>query len=116
MFGSKIFFFALFLVWGMNSLAQAEEKLAETPGELLYLTHCGACHSEQIHWRKQKLATDWPSLKAQVRRWQAVIGLNWSEEEISDVAHYLNAIHYGFKVTEQKGISQGQKANQLLHQ
>lgn len=31
-------------------------------GELLYNTHCVACHSTKMHWRDQRLATDWKSL------------------------------------------------------
>lgn len=27
-------------------------------GELLYATHCIACHSDKVHWRDKKLVTD----------------------------------------------------------
>ena len=64
--------------------------------ELLYSTHCIACHSREVHWRQKKLATDWASLIAQVRRWAGNAGLGWSDDEIADVAHYLNAVHYRF--------------------
>jgi mono/diheme cytochrome c family protein len=114
MIESNKLIFALCLLWGANGLAHAEEKLGEPQGELLYSTHCKACHTEKIHWREQKLAADWPSLKAQVRRWQASIGLGWSEEEITAVAHYMNALHYRFKVTDQKDISQGENPNHVL--
>lgn len=86
----------------MNTLAFA--RTGESRGELLYATHCNACHSSEIHWREKKLATDWDSLKVQVRRWQANIGLNWSEEEVTEVAHYLNKLHYAFPVTGRKSM------------
>lgn len=108
--------FALCLLWGAHTLAHAQAKHSEERGELLYSTHCNTCHTSEVHWRKQKLATDWSSLKVQVRRWQANIGLVWSEEEIADVANYLNAVHYRFTVTEQKDISQLKKAEQVLRQ
>jgi mono/diheme cytochrome c family protein len=67
-----------------------------TRGELLYSTHCIACHSSQVHWREKKLVTDWTSLQSQVRRWQEVSGLGWSNEDIAEVARYLNALHYRY--------------------
>lgn len=63
-------------------------------GELLYTTHCVACHTTQVHWRDQKLATDWERLKDQVRRWQGTAALQWSEAEIVEVARYLNDTIY----------------------
>ena len=63
-------------------------------GQLLYGNHCIACHTTQMHWREKKLVTDWPSLKVQVRRWQGSAQLNWSEEDIDDVARFLNDTYY----------------------
>jgi mono/diheme cytochrome c family protein len=71
-----------------------------TRGELLYQTHCIGCHGVQVHWRDRKLAGDWPSLQAQVRRWQEASGLAWSEAEITDVARYLNRLHYHYSAPE----------------
>lgn len=65
-------------------------------GQLLYANHCIACHNTQMHWRDGKLATDWASRKAQVRRWQGTAQLNWSEDDIDDVARYLNESFYRF--------------------
>lgn len=63
-------------------------------GALLYENHCGQCHSEQMHWRDKRIATNWEGLKALVRRWQGVAQLNWADDEIEDVARYLNARFY----------------------
>jgi mono/diheme cytochrome c family protein len=65
-------------------------------GELLYKTHCGSCHTTQVHWRDRKLAADWKGLQAQVRRWQRNTGLKWSDQEIADVTRYLNGQFYHF--------------------
>ena len=116
MTGPKQMAFALCLLWGMGTVAHAQPEHGESRGELLYATHCSACHTSKIHWREQQLATDWNSLKAQVRRWQSSIELGWSEEEITDVTNYLNAIHYGFPVTEQEGFLEERKPSQVLRQ
>jgi mono/diheme cytochrome c family protein len=109
MFRSKVLIIALCMVWGSIGFAYAAEELDETEGALLYSTHCKSCHTEKIHWREQRLATDWPSLKFQVRRWQSNTGLDWNEEQITVVARYLNTLHYRFKLTGQKDISQDQR-------
>ena len=116
MTGSKQLALALCLFWGVSAAEYAQSEHGGARGELLYATHCAACHTSKMHWREQKLATDWNSLKAQVRRWQASMGLAWSEEEITDVTNYLNAIHYGFPVTEQEGLLEERKPRQVLRQ
>ncbi len=65
-------------------------------GELLYETHCHACHGPKMHQRSHRIATDWRTLLLQVQRWESNIDLQWSQEEINDVAHYLNERYYGF--------------------
>jgi mono/diheme cytochrome c family protein len=79
---------------------------AQTPvptrGELLYDTHCIACHTAQVHWRDRKAATDWATLRVEVRRWQAAAQLGWSDEDITEVARYLNQRYYRF--TQPTGV------------
>jgi hypothetical protein len=67
-----------------------------TRGALLYDAHCIACHTEQMHWREQRAATDWSSLKFQVRRWQGNAGLQWGDDDIDAVARFLNERFYRF--------------------
>ena len=72
-------------------------------GELLYNTHCIACHTTKMHWRDQRLATDWNSLNVQVRRWQSAIQLDWDDDDIASTASYLNRLYYRFsEQTKQK--------------
>jgi mono/diheme cytochrome c family protein len=77
---------------------------AMSQGELLYATHCIGCHTKEIHWREKKLAKDWPMLVELVRRWQASGHLNWGEQEIAAVAHYLNSTFYKFPEPQEKKI------------
>ena len=85
---------ALFAIAAAAAQAQAPPAVAR--GELLYTTHCQACHTTQVHWREKRLATDWAGLAAQVERWQANARLGWSAEDVDAVVQYLNARYYRF--------------------
>jgi mono/diheme cytochrome c family protein len=79
-----------------GTAAQAQPAQAQSRGEMLYSTHCIECHTTQMHWRVNKQARDWATLRAQVRRWQQTAGLGWSDSDIDDVAHHLNDTIYHF--------------------
>ena len=85
----------LLCVW-FGNLAHADTlPLRDAPrGELLYATHCIACHGAQVHWRDKKLATDWTSLQAEVYRWQNFSKLGWGDDDVAAVTRYLNALYY----------------------
>lgn len=87
------FAFALALVLAAPAHAQGA---APSRGQLLYGNHCVECHTTQMHWRDQRLARDWGTLKAQVRRFQGIAGLNWSEDDVDAVTRYLNETIYRF--------------------
>ncbi|MBP6252310.1 MAG: cytochrome C [Rubrivivax sp.] len=73
-----------------TSLAAAEPSR----GQLLYDTHCIACHSTQLHWREKRVVQDWPGLLVEVGAWQARAQLRWSAADIEAVAAYLNQTLY----------------------
>jgi len=79
--------------------ASASAQSAPSRGELLYTTHCVACHNTQLHWRERRQATDWDTLKAQVRHWQARVLLNWDEADVIEVTRHLNDTIYRFPQT-----------------
>jgi mono/diheme cytochrome c family protein len=91
--------YLVFLLVGGEVQAQSP-----TRGELLYTTHCMACHSTQMHWRQNKLATNWDTLMAQVRHWQGVARLEWSEVEVEEVARYLNQTIYRYPEPARVGL------------
>ncbi len=89
----------LFVLFG--NLADAAQPVRDaTRGELLYSTHCIACHSTQVHWRNKKLAANWINLRAEVYRWQKFSGLGWDDDDVAAVARYLNALHYHYPVPD----------------
>lgn len=79
--------------------AQAQTLPATTRGQLLYTTHCITCHTSEMHWRNNRQALDWESLKSQVRLWQGNTGLQWNEADIAEVAGYLNDTIYQYPQT-----------------
>jgi mono/diheme cytochrome c family protein len=80
-----------------GAAAQTPAPTGESRGALLYQTHCVECHNAQVHWRDRRAATDWASLKAQVRLWQSSAALGWSEDDVGEVTRHLNDRYYHFK-------------------
>ena len=85
---SRLVMVLLWVLAAGGAVAQSSPQAPPPPsrGQLLYANHCQACHTVQLHWRDRKQATDWRSLKEQVRRWQAAGQLDWSE---ADIWHYV---------------------------
>jgi mono/diheme cytochrome c family protein len=79
-----------------RALAQDAPAGAASRGELLYSVNCLACHGVQMHWREKKLAVDWASLLVQVNRWQSFAKLGWSQDDVAEVARYLNRRYYHY--------------------
>jgi mono/diheme cytochrome c family protein len=92
----KSILLVMLILFGKLAYADAIPERAATRGELLYSTHCVACHSTQVHWQDKKIAKDWKSLRAEVLRWQKFSGLRWSNDDIAAVARYLNALYYHY--------------------
>ena len=84
---------------GYFAAAYAEPIPDHARGELLYTNHCVACHNTKIHWRDKRIARDWKSLQAEVKRWQNVSGLGWDSDDIMAVARYLNTLYYHYPIT-----------------
>jgi mono/diheme cytochrome c family protein len=79
-----------------HTFALAQPARSPSRGELLYNNHCIECHTTQMHWRDRRQAFDWPSLRAQVQRWQATAGLRWTEADVTEVARHLDKTIYHF--------------------
>ena len=90
---------ALTALAGVSALSNAQSASSETRGQLLYNTHCISCHTTQMHWRNDRQAFDWGSLKEQVRRWQGNAGLQWGDADIIEVARHLNDTIYNYPQT-----------------
>lgn len=95
------------LLWSNPSWAADADR-----GRALYELRCGNCHSESVHGRKARVAKDFNDVRAWVVRWTANLKLAWTQEEIDDVALYLNGTYYRYPCPPQvcKVISQAPAA------
>lgn len=65
-------------------------------GAALYELRCGGCHSESVHGRARRVATDFEDVRRWVNRWNATLALRWEAEEVEDVTLFLNATYYRY--------------------
>ena len=65
-------------------------------GQLLYENHCLVCHTSVVHIRDKRKAASLGAISNWVVRWSAELKLNWTADEINDVASYLNQRYYQF--------------------
>lgn len=93
-------FIAMLATFGQHALAGTQLEREASRGEMLYSTHCIACHDVQVHWRDNKLVHDWTSLLAEVRRWARNAGLGWDDDDVTAVARYLNTLYYNHPVSD----------------
>lgn len=63
-------------------------------GYLLYQNFCYHCHISEIHYRLDSRTDSWHELIRVVGMWQQEMQLGWSEEEIQDVASWLDRRFY----------------------
>lgn len=81
---------------GKPAEAGAQPVRDATRGELLYSTHCIACHNTEVHWRDKKSATNWITIQSEVQRWQKLMGLEWTDNDVAAVTRYLNSLYYHY--------------------
>ena len=65
-------------------------------GRALYENHCVVCHTPKVHRRVPSLAIEVADLRYIVTLWATQQNLRWSPEDIEDVVHYLDRVHYRF--------------------
>lgn len=90
----------LLLAAALGSTAQAADPVR---GHLLYDTFCFHCHMSEIHYRAASEIDSWARLRRTVAIWQGEMNLLWSEEEVRDVASYLNQRYYHLPVRGTQG-------------
>ena len=65
-------------------------------GALLYANHCASCHTTEVHFREQRKSKTLADVRDWVVRWTVELELDWTGEEVDDVARHLNERFYRF--------------------
>lgn len=65
-------------------------------GRAIYETRCIGCHGTSVHVREARQATDFAGVRAAVARFAREVGGTWAQDEIDDVAAYLNQLYYRY--------------------
>lgn len=71
--------------------------LSAHPGKALHDANCISCHDSAVYTREDRKIGDFPKLLAQVRRCDANLGSRLFDEDIEQVADYLNQAYYRFE-------------------
>lgn len=66
-------------------------------GKQLQQENCRSCHDDGMYTRENRKVTTPDGLMKQVRRCESTLGLQWFDEDINDVAAYLNESFYKFR-------------------
>ena len=65
-------------------------------GKALYESRCDKCHDLSVHSRNPRSARTFDHIRAFVARWDRELGAAWTDEDINEVARYLNEKYYNF--------------------
>jgi cytochrome c553 len=68
-------------------------------GKSLVEKNCVRCHGSEVYTRNDRRITTLPGLHKQVRRCEQMLDLTWFDEDIDNVAGYLNHQYYKFGET-----------------
>lgn len=63
-------------------------------GELLYENHCTVCHQSTVHIRANRKAKSITDIRGWAARWAGELKLNWTSDDIDDVAEFLAKRYY----------------------
>jgi len=66
-------------------------------GKSLHQANCTSCHDDSIYTRKDRRINTRGALDLQIRHCEQALSLQWFDEDVDDVAAYLNDSYYKFK-------------------
>jgi hypothetical protein len=85
------------LALGISLLAGTAAATDVAHGQQLQQKNCMGCHDNNIYTRKERKITSLDGLHKQIHRCDQSLGLTWFDEDVDDVAAYLNQNFYHFK-------------------
>ncbi|MDM8567743.1 hypothetical protein QUF74_19115 [Candidatus Halobeggiatoa sp. HSG11] len=79
----------------------SEEKKSEEPGKELHNSECvSSCHTPKLYTSENRKVKDFAHLNTFVQMCATNLDKSWFEEDVADVANYLNTEYYKFSVEE----------------
>jgi mono/diheme cytochrome c family protein len=85
---------SLLTVWAALSAPGAVAEPEFDRGRALYENHCEECHESWAHTRDGSRVNTIEDLRRWTQAWSMHSKLDWSDDEINDVADYLNREYY----------------------
>lgn len=78
------------------SLSFSAQAIDIENGKALHDEGCLRCHNETKYTRKDRLINSFDELHKRIRNCELMTDMTWFDEEIDDVAAYLNEAFYHF--------------------
>lgn len=78
------------------SIGQADDT---AKGKTLVDDNCVRCHGSEVYTRADRRVSTLAGLHKQVQRCEQMLGLTWFDDDIDNVAAYLNQQYYKFGKT-----------------
>jgi len=78
-------------------LASPASAFDPAAGKELADENCYSCHGGEVYTRKDRMVKTRSGLTSQVQRCELSLGLKWFDEDVDDVAGYLNQQFYKFQ-------------------
>ncbi len=91
----KLPIFTALLVFSVSSATAFAADTAQ--GKKLIDENCYTCHGNDVYTRENRMIQNRPGLTKQVQRCELAQGLQWFDEDVENVAEYLNQQFYHFK-------------------
>lgn len=66
-------------------------------GQQLHDANCVKCHDSGVYTREDRFVGNKDALTTQVQRCNVNLGTQWFDEDVADVADFLNTNYYKFK-------------------
>lgn len=84
------------IIISMVALVSVTSPLFAGEGEALYEKNCTRCHSTEVFTREDRGIKSLEGLKTRVKQCTGAAKVKWGDEDISNVADYLNKNFYKF--------------------
>ena len=93
-----IYLFFIFFIVSEPIIADPEINSPDLKiGKALLEEHCYGCHGEDVYVREKRIVTSYPKLINRVQFCSLQRNLTWFDDDVENVAAYLNTEFYHFK-------------------